>query len=509
MSNSENSKRIAKNTFFLYFRMILLMFVSLYTSRIVLQALGVEDFGIYNVVGVFVTMLGFFTSSLTNVTQRYLNLGIGLEDKNTTIKYFKQLGTLLFLFSLITFVLAETIGIWFLLNKLVIPEARMKAAFWVYQFTIVSILCTINQVNFLGAIIAHEKMNIYAYLGIFEALARLIIAYVVLKSQFDHLILYAGLMSFVSIIVFLFHLIYCKINFDICHIGLYWDRTLVKDMAKFISANIFGCFAYAAGVQGTDIIMNLFFGPIVNAAKGISSQIGAAITKFADNIMAAVKPQIIKSYASGNIQYLLSLINKSSKLAFFISAIIAVPIIVHTEPILQWWLKIVPEHTIGFSRLVIIESLANVFITPLWIAASATGNIRRNQIYGRIFNLLSFPISYLFLIIYPNAILAVIIISTIMQYLYLCYCVYDIKLQLQLNINEYIKEVIFPAIIMFCTLYAIGVITNYIWITNSFVYIIIKILLMVIIGILLSYTLMTKGERDMIKGLLIKNKKII
>ena len=346
---SENNNRIAKNTLVLYVRMLLLMAVSLYTSRVILDALGVDDFGIYNVVGGLVGMLGFFTSSLTNVSQRYLNIGIGSKDKIQTILYFKQCSTILFVFSLITLLLGETIGLWFVINKLVIPTERLFAAFWVYQFSLVSVICSINQVNFLGAIVAHEKMDVYAFLGLFEGIARLIIAFIILNSSCDHLILYAGLTALISILILIFHIVYCRIKFEICSLQLCWDKKLVKEMTKFISVNLFGCFAWSAGVQGSNIVMNLFFGPVVNAAKAISMQESTVVLKFTDSIMTAVKPQIIKSYASGDVSYMLSLMMKTSKLSFFISIIIAGPILIKTDYILTLWLKNVPEYAAIFS----------------------------------------------------------------------------------------------------------------------------------------------------------------
>lgn len=502
---TQNNKRIAKNTFVLYIRMILLMLVSLYTSRVVLKALGVEDFGIYNIVGGLVSLLSFFISSLTNVSQRYLNIGIGKGDKLCTTNYFKQCGTILFIFSIAIFIVAETIGTWFLYEKLVIPPNRLEAAFWVYQFTLVSIVCSINQVNYLGAIIAHEKMSVYAYLGIFEAIARLATASIVIASSYDHLILYAGLVSLVSILVLVFHIVYCHRKFDICKFGFYWNKSLVTDMTKFISANIFGCFAWSASAQGTNIIINIFFGPLCNAAKGISTQIGSVVSKFTENIMTAVKPQIIKSYASGDREYMLNLINKSSKLSFFISAIIAIPFIIYTRYILQIWLGIVPEYTVAFSRIAILESLTYVFITPLWVAANATGNIKRNQIYGRIFNLLSLPISYIILCIYQNAIIPVAA-CTIMQYLYWFYCVYDIKKQLDLNIRNYIRSVVTPSFAMFSISLIIGYAIKTILNTENYMILLLQIASIVVIGILTAYSFMTKGERCMIKKIILKKR---
>lgn len=503
----QNNRRIAKNTLVLYARMLLLMIVSLYTSRVVLEALGVNDFGIYNVVGGFVGMLGFFTSSLTNVSQRYLNIGIGTGDRCLTIKYFKQCGTILFVFSILTLIIGETIGLWFVMNKLVIPPERLNAVVWVYQFSLISIFCSINQVNFLGAIVANEKMGFYAYLGLFEAFARLMIAFIIINSPCDHLILYASLTAFVSIVVLLLHIVYCKIKFDVCHFGFCWDKQLVRDMTKFISANLFGCFAWSAGVQGTNVILNLFFGPVVNAAKGISTQVGSIVNRFTENVMTAVKPQMIKSYASGDTEYMLRLLMKSSKLAFFISAIIAVPILIEADYILQIWLKDVPNYAVAFSRIVIVESLASVFINPLWIAANATGDIKKNQIYGRIFTLASLPLSYITLSIFHNPILAVLICA-LMQYLYWFYCIYDIKRQLALNVRLYFNSVIVPSVILFIILISIGIILKKACVASAFLEFLCLLSTLVCVGLFLSYVLMTKGERRVVLSLVFKNNKI-
>lgn len=500
---AQNNKRIAKNTIILYVRMLLLMVVSLYTSRVILEALGVNDFGIYNVVGGFVGMLGFFTSSLANVSQRYLNIGIGNGDKVITINYFKQCGTIFFIFSILVLILGETIGLWFVMNKLVIPIDRINAALFVYQFSLVSIFCSINQVNFLGAIVAHEKMNFYAYLGIFEAFARLLVAFLIIRSKFDHLILYASLTALVSVIVLILHILYCRVKFDVCHFGFCWDKQLVKEMTKFISANFFGCFAWSAGVQGTNVVLNMFFGPVVNAARGVSTQVGSIVNRFTDNVMTAVKPQIIKSYASGDIKYTLKLLMKSSKLAFFISAIIAIPILLKTDYILSIWLKNVPDYAVAFSRIVIIESLASVFINPLWIAANATGNIKRNQIYGRMFTLASLPLSYISLRLVPNPIIA-LSICAIMQYLYWFYCIYDIKKQLNLKITVYVKNVVVPAFAHFTFLAIIGLLIAKVWALDTFFDFCGISASIVSIGLFIAYVFMTKGERDVVKSFIFK-----
>ena len=503
---TSNNKRIAKNTLLLYFRMSILMLVTLYTSRVILEALGVEDYGIYNVVGGVVGLLGFFMSSLTNVSQRYLNLGIGFNDDILTIKYFKQCGTILFLFSLIVLFFGETVGLWFVMNELVVPPERIAATFWVYQFSLISILCSLNQVNFLGAIVAHEKMNVYAYLGIFEAFARLLVAFLVVNSSFDHLVLYSGLTAMVSVLVFVFHILYCHFKFKTCRIGFYWEKSLVREMFSFISSNLFGCLAWSAGVQGSNIVMNMFFGPVVNAAKGISVQITAVVSRFTDNVMTAIKPSIIKSYASGDLTYMLNLIIKSSKLSFFISAIISVPILVETEYIIFLWLGRVPEYTVAFSRIVVVEAFATVFVSPLWIAANATGNIKRNQVYGRIFSFLALPISYFTLIYFPIPVLP-IVICALMQFCYWGYCVYDIKRQLDLNIRTYLTQVVIPSFSLLGLLLLFAVLISRMSFPKTFVFFLMKMSILMLMGVISSYLFMTKSEKTMLKSFVLKKKK--
>ena len=257
--NSSNNKRIVKNTLMLYVRMFILMLVSLYTSRVVLNALGVEDFGINNVVAGFVAILAFFTSSLSNASQRYLSTGLGKEDLSETTVAFKQSFTLMLIFSLAVLVLGETVGLWFVSNKLVIPSNRVSAALWIYQFALISTICSINQVTFMAAIVAREKMGVYAYLGIFEAVARLAIAFMLQWfTNVDHLILFGFLTAVVSILTFIFHISYCVLKFPEAKCQVCWHKRLVKEMSGFISANLFGCFAWAAGVQGINIILNMF-----------------------------------------------------------------------------------------------------------------------------------------------------------------------------------------------------------------------------------------------------------
>lgn len=492
---SDNNKRIAKNTGLLYLRMFILMFVSLYTSRIVFQQLGVEDFGINNVVGGFVSILAFFTSSLSNVTQRFLNIGLGKGDIEKTTFYFRQSFTIMLFISFLVLIVGETVGLWFVVNKLVIPHDRLIAAIFVYQFAVFSAICSIIQVSFIGAIVAREKMDAYAYLGLFEAFARLGIAFALMFSSMDHLILFGILTGLISFCTTAFYICYAIKHFPECKCRLYYEKSLLREMSQFVGVNLFGCLAWSAGVQGITIILNLFFGPIVNTARGIATQVCGIVMRFTDSIMTAVKPQIIKSYATGDISYMEMLVEKSSKFSFFLVSFIAVPVIIECQRLLSIWLGQVPDYAVPFTRLVICEQIFNVFISPLWIVANATGNIVRNQLYGRLFSLASLPLSYLILRIAPNPIypMLVLVFANIAYWLY---CVWDIHKQVNLRYKKYLIDVILPSLSLIGLMVVFGLCCyEYIQIANSVLHIVVMTFLIDTMGAIVVLFLLQKQEK--------------
>lgn len=494
---SANTKRIAKNTLVLYGRMFLLMLISLFTSRVTLQALGVEDFGVYNVVSGFVLMLAFFTSSLSNASQRFISIGLGKNNLDDTSRAFRQSNTILIILSILVVVVAETIGLWFVTHKLVIPENRMHAALWAYQMSIIMTVCSIIQVTFLSAIISHERMGIYAYLAVFEAFAKLAICFILLRTNSDHLILYSILFAVVSIITLLFYIIYSLLFFEEFSLKLIWNKPLLADMSKFIGTNVYGCLAYAGGIQGTNIILNMFFGPAVNAARGISTQVSSVAIRFTDSVMTAVKPQIIKSYSSGDISYLMMLINKSTKFTFFIGSIITVPVIFECEFLLQLWLGNVPDYAVSFTKLALIETLISSLANPLWLAANATGNIKNNQIYGRTITLLSLPLSYIALKVCNNPNIVMWIIA-IMAALYWIYCLYDIKRQLGIDAGGYFYKSIIPGVALNCSMIMIGLVLTACFDLRPIIMFLVRGGTVVISGLIMSFVLMEQSERSMI-----------
>ena len=392
-----SNKRIAKNTVLLYFRMLLTMGVSLYTSRIVLNTLGVEDFGIYNVVGGVVIMFSFMNSAMSSATQRFLTIELGKQDNEQLKKVFSMSINIHAQIALIIFIVAETAGLWFLNTQLVIPEARMEAANWVYQASILAFMLAVMGVPYNAIIIANERMNVYAYVSIVEVLLKLMIVFALVWVGYDKLKLYAILVFCVAAIVWLLYKSYCKRTFTETNYNFVWDKSLYRTMMHYASWNLFGNFAAVTMGQGINILLNLFFGPVVNSARGIAYQVNGAVNGFVVNFQMAMNPQIFKSYAADDRRYMHQLIFQGAKYSFFLLFIIALPLLIETETILRWWLKIVPEHTVLFCRLVLINTLIDCISGPLMIAAQATGRIKTYFAFLGGLALLILPISYVFL----------------------------------------------------------------------------------------------------------------
>lgn len=397
MSESSNNKRIAKNTIFLYFRMLLVMAVSLYTSRVILNALGVEDYGIYNVVGGVVAMFSVISGSLSASISRFITYEMGKGDRGKLHEIFSASVTIQLLLSLIVIVLAETIGLWFLNSKMTIPADRMLAANWVMQFSIVTFVINLISVPYNAEIIAHERMSAFAYISILEALGKLLIALLIVVSPVDKLIFYAMLMCAMSVIVRMVYGNYCKRHFDECSYHPRWDGGLLKQMFGFAGWNFIGAISAVLRDEGGNIIINLFFGPVVNAARGIALSVSNAVSGFVGNFMTALNPQITKSYASGDRQYMMTLIFQGARLSFYMLLLLSLPVLVNTHYILELWLKQVPEHAVLFVQLTLLFSMCDCISAPLITAMLATGHIRNYQIVVGGLQMLNLPVSYILL----------------------------------------------------------------------------------------------------------------
>ena len=392
-----------------------MMVVSLYTSRVILNALGVEDFGIYNVVGGVVAMFTVISGSLSAAISRFITYELGKGDQSKLNKIFSASVTIQLLLSLIIVVLIESVGVWFLNAKMTIPADRVTAANWVLQFSIITFVINLISVPYNAAIIAHERMSAFAYISILEAIGKLAIAFFIMWSPIDKLIYYAILMCTVAVIVRLTYGHYCKKHFTECTYHFHWDKDILKQMFGFAGWNFIGASSVVFRDQGGNIILNIFFGPTVNAARGIANQVNTAITGFVQNFMTALNPQITKSYASGDGEYMMTLIFQGARLSFYMLLLLSLPVLINTHYILVIWLKIVPEHAVLFVRLILIFAMCESISNPLITAMLSTGKIRNYQIVVGGLQLLNLPLSYLCLKtgFVPESILVVAIIISL------------------------------------------------------------------------------------------------
>lgn len=423
------------------------MLVSLYTSRVILNTLGVEDFGIYNVVGGVVSMFAFFNSAMSSATQRFLSYEIGKGNFVQLRKTFNATQVIHIGIAVFIFILAETIGLWFVKNYLVIPAERMDAAIWVYHFSVLSFMVSVIQVPYNATIIAHERMNVYAYVSILEVSLKLLIVFLLVGISFDKLKLYGLLYFVVVLIIATIYRIYTRRNFEESKFEVVKDRQLYKTLISYSGWNLFGNIAVVAKGQGVNILLNLFFGPVVNAARGIATQVQSAVQGFVTNFQMAVNPQIIKSYATDEKEYMTSLIIRSSKFSFYLLFLLSLPIILEIDQILKMWLKIVPDYAPIFTVLVLVIILITCISGPLMTATQATGKIRTYQIVVGTLQFFILPISYLFLKLgyTPEVTLYVAIFVEIVA---LFFRLIFLKHLINFPVKKYIKEVIIKNILI-------------------------------------------------------------
>lgn len=417
MSSLEsNNKRIAKNTILLYLRMLLIIAVSLYTSRVVLNTLGVSDYGVYNVVGGFVAMLSFLNSALTAASQRFISFELGRGDKEKLKTIFCTSVTIHAILAIIIFFIAETVGLWFVNTHLNIEPTRMTAANWVYQCSILTFMLSIISVPYNSCIVAHEHMKAFAYISIFEVTLKLLVVYLLLIISYDKLIIYAILIALVGIIIRLFYGIYCKSHFDECSYHFVFNKIIFKDMFSFAGWSVFGGLAFPFREQASNVILNIFCGTIINAARGIAFQVNGVISNFSNNFIMALNPQIVKQYASGNIEKSSILVHTGIRYSFFLILIIIIPIIINVDYVLKLWLGTVPKYTSSFLYLTLICALINSMTQPIVAAIQATGKIKIFQISICIIMLLELPFAYFILyngaepyaVMYPTIFVSVI-----------------------------------------------------------------------------------------------------
>ena len=376
-----NSKRMAKNTIILYVRTIVLMCITLYTSRVVLKTLGETDFGVYNVVGGVVVLFAFINNAMSTATQRFLNFELGKGNKRGLSEVFCLSLFVHFFIAILIFILGETFGLWLINQKINIPVDRMYAANIVYQFSLVSCIINVLRIPYNASIIAYEKMSFYGIISILEGIFKLLIVVALLNYDGDKLILYACLILCVTVIIFLIYKFYCNSHFDCTHFHLVWDKKRVKQLISFSSWSLLGSASVVAINQGIGIIFNTFIGVIVNAAIGIANQINAAIYSFVSNFQTAFVPQIIKVYASGLMNEFHLLLRNTARYSFLLLYIISYPVYMECDFILNVWLTDVPDMTLSFTRLIICANLFDAMSGPLWSAVQAIGKIKLYQYF--------------------------------------------------------------------------------------------------------------------------------
>lgn len=501
-TTAENNKRIAKNTGMLYFRMILIMLVTLYTSRVVLQTLGVTDFGIYNVVGGVVTMLNFLNSSLSTATQRYMNYEMGKGNMDGLQKVFSMSFFAYCMIAVVAVILAETIGLWFIYNKLIIPVDRLQAAIWVFHFSVLTFVVNLLTVPYNAAIIAHERMSIYAYISVAEVVLKLLLVFLLQVIDADKLGLYGMMMCIVAVIVCWAYRSCCLRSFPECRLRLVWDKGLLKGLFFFSGWMLSGTITNMLSTQGVNFLINMFFGPVLNAARAVAMQVYAAVNSFVANFMTAMRPQIVKSYAQGDFGYMYRLVFSASKFSFFLLFILTVPLFFNMNQVLSLWLKEVPEYAVLFTQLVLIDLLINAAYGPLAYISQASGKIRDYQLVISVGFVLIALLSWgLFKAGYP--VYTTFILAIVIDVLGLFARVWVLQRIVHFPVKAYFRKVCGPvASVLFCSLFVSGI--PKVWLMpSSFFHLLFHVCWCVGLTTLFIWLLgMDKGEKNLfVKGL--------
>lgn len=442
-----DNKKIAKNTLYLYFRMILLMSINLYASRLVLKLLGIEDYGIYNIVGGVVNMFTFMGGAMTAATQRYLNYYLGQNNKKDLQRVFNASLRIHLVAAIIIVILCETLGLWFLYDKLVIPSERFDAAFWAFQCCIIATAGVILSYPYNAIIIAREKMSAFAYISIYEATMKLLIIYLLYVSPFDRLIVYAVFFMFVQLSVTFIYRLYCRRHFEetkFMSCGI--NKNLIRELMSFSGWNFLGNISAVLLLQGTNILLNLFFGPVVNAAKGVSMQVQHVINQFFTNFQTAQNPQIVKTYAAGEYTEMHKLIFRSSRISFYLALIVIIPVTYKVNAILSLWLETVPKYTGIFVIYTLLFSLIQTMSMPVHMGCMATGNVKKLMMATSAIFFMVIPIGYLVLKYSNNP----VSIFQLMLVLYIFAQIIRVGItanQIKFSPKLYIKKTILPILL--------------------------------------------------------------
>lgn len=505
MNNKAENRRIAKNTFLLYIRMFITMGVSLYTSRVVLSALGVEDYGIYNVVGGVVGLLGFLRSSLSTSTSRFLSYELGCNNLKKLRETFKTAIGIHIGLVILILVLLETIGLWFVLNKLTIPQERVGVAVFIYHFSVATCCVQIMQFPYNAAIIAHERMGAFAYISIIEVSLNLIIAYLLQISSMDKLELYAILLFFIHCIISLFYIIFAIRNFSECKIGIGFERCITKPMLIFSGWDLYGNFSVVVRSQGLNILQNMFFGPVINAAAGVSNQVMHAIMGFTENFLVAVRPQIYKNYAGNDMVRFYSLVINSSKYCFLLLFLISFPMLLEANFVMHLWLKKVPDYAVVFCQLTIVNNWISVMFRPIVFGVQATGQAKMISIINGTIYIAVLPLSYLFLKMGGSPIIPYVLNITLLIIGHFVFTLYAFKRNApSFSIKQFLLQSPFKVSIIASLAVFIPLLVNFnmqeCWsrfLLESFLFVIVML-------VLIYYIAIDKNSRDIYVGKIMK-----
>lgn len=454
-SNKSNINTLTKNTLFLYFRMILVMVVSIYTSRVKLQYLGIENVGIYNVVGSLVMMFTFLNGSMTGATQRFLTFAIGKNESQQVKSVFSTAINMHLLIAGIIFIIGETIGLYIVNTQLVIPAERIYAANIVYQLSLFTCMLSVISVPFNSAIVAYEKMGIYAYISIFNVLFSLGVIFTLPYITIDILVAYALMLAGIQVLQQLYYMGYCKSKFKDIRYIKGWNKPLLKEMSGMIGWLTCGNFAFMLNNQGINILLNIFFGPVINAARSIAVQVQGAIKQFVSGFMMAMQPQLVKAYASEDLPYMHKLLFLASKFSFFLMLFLSLPVLIEKHFILNLWLVEVPDYTEIFLFIILIQSLFEALSLPLIMSINATAQIKKFQIFESSFLLLAVPLSYLCLKVNSSTPVIVYIICLVIEGLALFIRIYLTLPKIKLSKLVYFRTVIYRVLPVFVVSYII------------------------------------------------------
>lgn len=495
MPDNTSNNRIARNSVFMTIRMVIVLAISLYTTRAILQVLGVEDYGVYNVVCGFVSMFAFLNTSMSNGIQRFFNFELGKNGVDGANKVYCMALHIQAILAVVIIILTESLGLWYLHNKMVIPEGRMIAAEWIFQFSILSFLFVIMQAPFSAAVMAHEKMDFYAVISVLDVFLKLGIVLILPFFSYDKLILYGVLFSLISVVNFCIYYFYCKKHFQEIKYKRISEKKLFKSMLGFSGWNLFGSFSGVMKEQGINLVINYFFGPVVNAARGVAAQVNGGLQSFVTNITIPVRPQVVQSYAQGNLSRTMHLTYSISKLSCCFLLMMAIPISYEIDYVLRLWLGAnVPDHAALFTIIVFFTSIVNNLNSATSGVVHATGIMKDYQLWGSLIGISSVPIAYLLLKIYPIpelALIAVMVCTALGHFV----CLFVVKKLVGMSVTEYFKEVVWPIVIVLIISVVITYPVHH-FMNSGFLRLCVVILVSVItVGLALYYLALNTNER--------------